>query len=82
MALPEYPMMNVEDYLLLDDASRDARYEYLDGELRIEVYRREDDGWKLRTYGTGNYARLESLNIEFPVDPVYQRVRLHRGEGE
>ncbi len=192
MALPEYPMMNVEDYLLLDDASRDARYEYLDGELRmlaggtmnhgiiianltgvlyallndrscglfsadvrlqlsesryvypdltiscdqrdhdsedemlhypmvivevlspsteafdrgrkffyyrehpsiqeyvlvnadsvqIEVYRREDDGWRLRTYGSGNYARLESLNIEFPVDPVYQRVRLRRGEGE
>ncbi len=35
MALPEYPLIDVEDYLLLDQKSKDVRYEYLDGELRM-----------------------------------------------
>ncbi|HLI90303.1 MAG TPA: Uma2 family endonuclease [Ktedonobacteraceae bacterium] len=41
MALPkypnasEYPIMDVEDYLILDNNSKTARYEYLDGELRM-----------------------------------------------
>jgi hypothetical protein len=35
MALPEYPLMDVEDYLLLVRNSQNARYEYLDGELRM-----------------------------------------------
>jgi Uma2 family endonuclease len=35
MALPEYPMMSVDDYLLLDRNSHDARYEYLDGQLKM-----------------------------------------------
>ena len=33
MALPEYPLIDVEDYLHLDRHSQDRRYEYLDGEL-------------------------------------------------
>ena len=37
MALPKYPTKDVEDYLLLDRNSKDARYEYLDGELRMLV---------------------------------------------
>jgi Uncharacterized protein conserved in cyanobacteria len=35
MEPPEYPVMIVEDYLALDNNSRDARYEYLDGEARM-----------------------------------------------
>src|ERR1700686_2326626 len=35
MALPEYPHISIEDYLILDKNSADARYEYLDGELRM-----------------------------------------------
>lgn len=35
MALPEYPTISVEEYLALDDTSKEARYEYLDGELRM-----------------------------------------------
>lgn len=35
MALPEYPFISVEDYLILDRNSKDARYEYLDGELKM-----------------------------------------------
>ncbi len=32
---PQFPHMDVEDYLLLDNTSRTAKYEYLDGELRM-----------------------------------------------
>jgi Uma2 family endonuclease len=35
MALPEYPNIPIEDYLTLDHNSANARYEYLDGELRM-----------------------------------------------
>lgn len=35
MAQYEYPLMDVEDYLILDKNSQHARYEYLDGELRM-----------------------------------------------
>ena len=35
MALPEHPIMSIEDYLILDRNSKEARYEYLDGELRM-----------------------------------------------
>jgi Uma2 family endonuclease len=30
-----YPIMDVDDYLVLDRGSKQARYEYLDGELRM-----------------------------------------------
>src|SRR5713226_5690459 len=36
MALPDYPMMSVQDYLALDSVSQ-VRYEYLDGELRMQA---------------------------------------------
>ena len=35
MAPPKYPIMDVEDYLTLDRNSKNARYEYLNGELRM-----------------------------------------------
>ena len=35
MALPHYPYISVDDYLILDRNSREARYEYLDGELSM-----------------------------------------------
>lgn len=35
MAQREFPVIHVEDYLLLDKNSTHARYEYLDGELRM-----------------------------------------------
>lgn len=185
MAPPEYPFMDVEDYLILDRNSRSARYEYLDGELRmlaggstyhsriavnlasiiqqrlgdgpccvfnsdmrlklsesryvcpdvtvscdqrdqelnemiqyprlvvevlspstetidrgkkffyyrecptvqeyvmvdfqsilIEVYRREEDGWKLYTFGPGSMVKLESLGVQFPIDAVYRGMKL------
>jgi Uma2 family endonuclease len=185
VALPEYPFMDVEDYLILARNSRSARYEYLDGELRmlaggstyhsriavnlastiqerlgdgpccvfnsdihwklsesryvcpdvtvscdqrdqelnemiqyprlvvevlspstetidrgkkffyyrecptvqeyamadsqsilIEVYRREEDGWKLSAFGPGSIVTLESLGVQFPIDAVYRGMKL------
>jgi Uma2 family endonuclease len=35
MALPEYPYIDVEDYLALDNTVRSVRYEYIDGTLRM-----------------------------------------------
>lgn len=35
MAQYEYPVIDVEDYLRLDETSQKARYEYLEGELRM-----------------------------------------------
>src|SRR6266700_4421058 len=35
MAQRKYPVMDVEDYLILNRSSKGARYEYLDGELRM-----------------------------------------------
>jgi Uma2 family endonuclease len=35
MVQREYPNIHVNDYLILDQNSLDARYEYLDGELRM-----------------------------------------------
>jgi len=32
---PHFQRMDVEDYLLLDNASKSVKYEYLDGELRM-----------------------------------------------
>src|SRR6266700_974048 len=35
MASPEYPYIDVEDYLALDNTVKSARYEYIDGTLRM-----------------------------------------------
>lgn len=35
MAQHEYPVIDIEDYLKLDQSSQKARYEYLEGELRM-----------------------------------------------
>jgi Uma2 family endonuclease len=35
MAQPHNPFISVEDYLILDNTSKEVRYEYLDGELHM-----------------------------------------------
>ena len=37
MAQYEFPLMDVEDYLELDQNSKHILYEYLDGELRMQA---------------------------------------------
>ncbi len=55
----------IQDYVLADSQS-----------IRIEVYHREEDGWKLHTYGPGSTVQLESLDIKFPLDAVYRGMKL------
>ncbi|HZR43627.1 MAG TPA: Uma2 family endonuclease [Ktedonobacteraceae bacterium] len=191
MALPKYPIMDIEDYLTLDRNSKNARYEYLEGELRmlaggsiyhsiiianltsilhrlledspccvynsdirvqlsearyvypditiscdqrdlgpgdmihyprvivevlspsteaidrgrkflyyrecptvqeyvmvdaqsmlIEVYHREDGKWTLSPFGPGSEVRLESVNIQFPIDTAYRKIKFIEGNQE
>lgn len=35
MALPEYPYIDLEDYFMLDNTVKSARYEYVDGTVRM-----------------------------------------------
>ena len=44
--------------------------------ILIEVYRREDDGWILHTFGPGSTVKLESLEVSFPIDIVYRGMKL------
>lgn len=44
--------------------------------IRIEVYHREDDGWKLHTYGPGDSVKLESFDIQFPISTLYRGMPL------
>jgi Uma2 family endonuclease len=44
--------------------------------IQIEVYRREDDGWMLHTFGPASNVKFKSLNIQFPIDAVYRKVNL------
>jgi Uma2 family endonuclease len=37
MALHEYPYIDIEDYLALDNTVKSARYEYIDGTLRMQA---------------------------------------------
>ena len=41
---------------------------------QVEVFSREADGWKLRTYGPGTSLTLESLGVELAVDELYRKV--------
>ncbi len=42
--------------------------------IRIEVYHREEDGWKLRIYRPDNIVRLASLDLQFSVADVYEDI--------
>jgi Uma2 family endonuclease len=63
LAYQEYP--TVQEYVIVDSLS-----------IRIDVYHREDDGWKLITYGPGSTVRLESFDIQFPINTIYRGMTL------
>ena len=66
MAQRKYPVMDVEDYLILNRSSKSARYEYLDGELR----------WTINTFEPGDTIILESLSVQFPIEEAYEGISL------
>lgn len=41
--------------------------------LRLQLYRREEDGWKIRNFAQGRTLELSSLGIQFPVAEVYEK---------
>jgi Uma2 family endonuclease len=55
----------IQDYVMIDSLS-----------IWVEVYHREDDGWKLRLYGPQSIAKLEHLNIQFSVNTLYKGMDL------
>lgn len=59
----EYP--TIQEYIIVDSQS-----------IRIEVYHREEDGWKLRTYGPGSTVKLETFDIQFPISSLYRGMKL------
>ncbi|MBV9019598.1 MAG: Uma2 family endonuclease [Ktedonobacteraceae bacterium] len=59
----EYP--TIQEYVMVDSQS-----------IRIEVYHREEDGWKLYTYGPGSITKLESFDIQFPISTIYRGMKL------
>jgi Uma2 family endonuclease len=63
--------LTIQEYVIVDSLS-----------IWIEVFHREDDGWKLRTFGPGSTVRLEHLNIQFPVDTLYRGMDLQATRGQ
>ncbi len=55
----------IQEYVMVDSQS-----------IRIEVYHRENDGWKFHTYGPGSVVKLEGLAIHFPISDIYRGMKL------
>jgi Uma2 family endonuclease len=55
----------IQEYIIVDSQS-----------ICIEVYHREKDGWKLRTYGPGSTVKLETFDIQFPISSIYRGMKL------
>lgn len=60
--------LSIQEYALVDSLS-----------IRVEVYRREDDGWKLHTYTSGDTVKLESISLEFPIERIYRGTKVPEG---
>jgi Uma2 family endonuclease len=53
-------LASLQDYVLVSQS-----------EPRIEVFSRGDDGWTLRFAGSGDSARLPSIDVNLDVDELY-----------
>lgn len=42
--------------------------------MRVEVYRRIEDGWQLETYSYGDRVRLTSIQYEAAIEQLYEDV--------
>jgi hypothetical protein len=63
-AWPNRSIMSVEEYLQLDQASSEARYEYIDGHVRMLAG------------GTPDHAKISAniMGISFPLAKIYRNV--------
>ncbi|MEO7020095.1 MAG: Uma2 family endonuclease [Ktedonobacteraceae bacterium] len=41
--------------------------------LRVQLYRREGDSWRILSFGPGQTVELTSLGVQFPVVEVYEK---------
>ena len=48
--------------------------------MRVEVYRRAS-GWDLELYGEGDRFRLETVDLDLPIEDVYEGVEWDTGGG-
>jgi hypothetical protein len=44
--------------------------------MHIEVYRREERGWMLYTFGPQSEIELQGINIRFSIEDMYERIKL------
>lgn len=42
------------------------------GKQEVKVYRRAENGWDLETFAEGEQVRLASVNLEVPMEAVYE----------
>ncbi|HLD13893.1 MAG TPA: Uma2 family endonuclease [Burkholderiales bacterium] len=42
--------------------------------MRVEVYRRVEDGWQIETYSYGDRVRFASINYEVAIEQLYEDV--------
>lgn len=47
--------------------------------MRVEVYRRTEDGWQLETYSYGDRVRFTSIDYETPIEQLYEDVLDYMG---
>lgn len=59
----EHP--TIQEYIIVDSLS-----------IWVEVYHREDDGWKLRIYGPNDAVKIVHLDIQFSVETLYRGMDL------
>lgn len=57
--------LTIQEYVMVDSLS-----------VQVEVYHRDNEKWTLSTFGPGSEVRLESLNIQFPIDAIYRGMKL------
>jgi Uma2 family endonuclease len=74
---PQHPYMTVEDYFQLDNASPEGHYDYIDGQviLEVELYKQERDYlWSFRIFPSEANVELASLGIRIAVTDIYEGV--------
>lgn len=48
--------------------------------MRVEIYRRVEDGWQLETYSYGDRVRFASIKHEVAIERLYEDVMDYTGE--
>ncbi len=93
MAIQPYrTKVSIEEYLVIDRESIDARYEYqeclsieeymlVDTERRaVYLYRRKTENlWVLQLFGPDDRVELESVGGIFSVEDIYEHTMLPEG---